>query len=52
MKTPYAALTLPPNTRLEPDELLENFLKAACKLNPEAVPEGLYEAVVRTWTEH
>jgi len=52
MTTPYAALTLPPNTRLERDELLDNFLKAACKLNPEAVPEGLYEAVVKTWTEY
>lgn len=45
MKSPYAMLTLPPNTPLEHDELLEQFLKAACRYNPEAVPEGLYEAV-------
>ncbi|HGM5579435.1 TPA: hypothetical protein ACKP22_001093 [Pseudomonas putida] len=48
MKSPYAMLTLPPNTPLEHDELLEQFLKAACRYNPEAVPEGLYEAVRET----
>lgn len=52
MKTPYAALTLPPNTRLEPDELLQNFLNAACRFNPEAVPEGLYEAVMQSQKEY
>ncbi|WP_295483613.1 hypothetical protein [uncultured Pseudomonas sp.] len=48
MKSPYAMLTLPPHTPLEHDELLEQFLKAACRYNPEAVPEGLYEAVRET----
>ncbi|MCO7518069.1 hypothetical protein NJF44_25315 [Pseudomonas guariconensis] len=48
MKTPYAALTCPPGTRFEKDELLERFLLAARKYDPEAVPEGLYEAVLQT----
>jgi len=47
MTTPYAALTCPPGTRLERDELLERFLIAVCKYNPEAMPEGLYEAVLQ-----
>ncbi|MEX5342399.1 hypothetical protein [Pseudomonas sp. I2] len=50
MKTPYAALTCPPETRFEKDELLERFLLAARKYDPEAVPEGLYEAVLQTNT--
>ncbi|MEX5343729.1 hypothetical protein [Pseudomonas sp. I2] len=52
MKTPYAALTCPPGTRFEKDELLERFLLAARKHDPEAVPEGLYEAVQHLPTEH
>jgi hypothetical protein len=52
MTTPYAALTCPPGTRLERDELLERFLIAVCKNNPEAMPEGLYEAVMQTTEEH
>ncbi|MCO7634922.1 hypothetical protein NJF54_24180 [Pseudomonas guariconensis] len=48
MKTPYAALTCPPGTHFEKDELLERFLLAARKHDPEAVPEGLYEAVLQT----
>ncbi|MDH1656747.1 hypothetical protein N5E96_02720 [Pseudomonas mosselii] len=47
MTTPYAALTCPPGTRLDKDELLERFLIAVCKYNPEAMPEGLYEAVLQ-----
>ncbi|MDH1659597.1 hypothetical protein N5E96_17020 [Pseudomonas mosselii] len=46
MTTPYAALTCPPGTRLDEDELLERFLIAVCKYNPEAMPEGLYEAIL------
>ncbi|WP_225790678.1 hypothetical protein [Pseudomonas sp. Marseille-P8916] len=48
MKTPYAALTCPSGTRFAKDELLERFLLAAREHDPEAVPEGLYEAVLQT----
>ncbi|MCO7517466.1 hypothetical protein NJF44_22190 [Pseudomonas guariconensis] len=48
MKTPYAALTCPPGTRFEKDELLERFLLAARKHDPEAVPQGLLEVILQT----
>ncbi|WP_405314592.1 hypothetical protein [Pseudomonas sp. 10(2024)] len=51
MKTPYAQLTCPPGMRFEPDELLMSFLAAACKYDPDAVPAGLYEAVVQNSAE-
>ncbi len=51
MKTPYAQLTCPPGMRFEPDELLMRFLAAACKYDPDAVPAGLYEAVVQNSAE-
>ncbi|WP_178082392.1 hypothetical protein, partial [Pseudomonas sp. AFG_SD02_1510_Pfu_092] len=51
MQTPYAQLTCPPGTRFEPDELLMRFLAAACKHDPDAVPEGLYEAVMQIGEE-
>ncbi len=47
MKTPYARLTCPPGMRFEPDELLMRFLAAACKHDPDAVPAGLYEAIMQ-----
>lgn len=47
MKTPYARLTCPPGMRFEPDELLMRFLSAACKHDPDAVPAGLYEAILQ-----
>ncbi|MET3674711.1 MULTISPECIES: hypothetical protein [unclassified Pseudomonas] len=47
MKTPYARLTCPPGMRFEPDELLMRFLAAACKHDPDAVPAGLYEAILQ-----
>ncbi|WP_225790414.1 hypothetical protein [Pseudomonas sp. Marseille-P8916] len=47
MKTPYAALTCPPGTRFEKDELLERFLLAARKYDPEDVPDGFYEAALQ-----
>lgn len=47
MKTPYASLTCPPGMRFEPDELLMRFLAAACKHDPDAVPAGLYEAILQ-----
>lgn len=51
MQTPYARLTCPPGMRFERDELLMRFLAAACKHDPDAVPEGLYEAVMQTSEE-
>ncbi|MBF8669085.1 hypothetical protein IR012_06865 [Pseudomonas putida] len=50
MQTPYARLTCPPGMRFEPDELLMRFLAAACKHDPDAVPAGLYEAILETTT--
>lgn len=47
MQTPYARLTCPPGMRFEPDELLMRFLAAACKHDPDAVPAGLYEAILQ-----
>lgn len=52
MQTPYAALTCPPGTRVEPDELLERFLHAVRQYNPEALPDGLYEAVLSSHEAH
>jgi len=51
MTTPYAKLTCPPGTRLERDELLERFMAAVCKYDPQAMPEGLYQAVMQTTEE-
>ncbi|WP_225933248.1 hypothetical protein [Pseudomonas peradeniyensis] len=51
MTTPYAKLTSPPGTRLEKDELLERFMAAVCKYDPQAMPEGLYQAVMHTIEE-
>ncbi|MCE0918215.1 hypothetical protein [Pseudomonas sp. NMI760_13] len=51
MTTPYAKLTCPPGTRLEKDELLERFMAAVCKYDPQAMPEGLYQAVMQTTEE-
>ncbi|BCJ06933.1 hypothetical protein PRtIB026_A33220 [Pseudomonas sp. RtIB026] len=51
MTTPYAKLTCPPGTRLEKDELLERFMAAVCKYDPQAMPEGLYQAVMQSTEE-
>lgn len=50
MDTPYAKLTCP-GMRFEPDELLMRFLAAACKHDPDAVPAGLYEAIMQSNAE-
>ncbi|MGK0158423.1 hypothetical protein [Pseudomonas mosselii] len=51
MTTPYAKLTCPPGTRLERDELLERFMAAVYKYDPQAMPKGLYQAVMHTIEE-
>ncbi|GHS81408.1 hypothetical protein PAGU2196_22420 [Pseudomonas sp. PAGU 2196] len=51
MKTPYAQLTCPPGMRFEADDLLMRFMAAACKHDPDAVPAGLYEAILQSGAE-
>jgi len=51
MKTPYAQLTCPPGMRFEADDLLMRFMAAACKHDPDAVPAGLYEAILQNGAE-